>query len=104
MRAGWMAAFDSFENFQKYSDDILKLIEDFSTPTTINSKVMDALEAAESASDGNRLSTSINVSMSDPVSQKPAGDATETSMFLYGCFEASFWKLIKCVCPFSRTW
>lgn len=79
MRAGWMAAFDSFENFQEYSDDILKLIEDFSTPTTINSKVMDALEAAESASEGSRLSTSINVSMSDPVTRTPVGDGSEKS-------------------------
>lgn len=76
MRAGWMAAFDSFENFQEYSDDILKLIEDFSSPTTINSKVMDALDAAES-SEGHRLSTSINVSMSESVTRTSANEAAE---------------------------
>lgn len=65
MRAGWMAAFDSFEKFQDSSDDLLKLLEDFSTPSTISSKVLDALEAADGGSDGARLSTSINVSLSD---------------------------------------
>lgn len=79
MRAGWMAAFDTFESFQQYSDDVLKLIEDFSTPSHISSKVMDALEAAEAGSDGNRLSTSINVSMSDPVARTPAETEADES-------------------------
>lgn len=79
MRAGWMAAFDSFEHFEEYSEDVLKLIEDFSCPTSISSKVLDALDAAESASEGNRLSTSINVSLSDPVTRTPASDGGEQS-------------------------
>lgn len=82
MRAGWMAAFDSFEQFQENSDDILKLIEDFSCPTNINSKVMEALEAAEAANEGSRLSTSINVSMSDSVTRTSATDGSEQSMFI----------------------
>ena len=75
-----MAAFESFEHFKEYSEDILKLIEDFSSPTSISSKVLDALDAADAASDGNRLSTSINVSLSDPVQRIPAIDGGEQSM------------------------
>lgn len=79
MRAGWMAAFNSFEHFEEQSEEILKLIEDFSTPATISSKVLDALDVAESQSDGHRLSTSINVSLSDPVTRTPASDGGEQS-------------------------
>lgn len=86
MRAGWMAAFDSFEQFQENSDDILKLIEDFSCPTNINSKVMEALEAAEAGNEGSRLSTSINVSMSDSVTRTPAADGGEQSTFFLNKF------------------
>lgn len=63
MRAGWMAAFDTFESFQDASEDVLRLLEEFAAPTNISSKVLDALEASESG-DGARLSTSINVSLS----------------------------------------
>lgn len=87
MRAGWMAAFDSFENFQDASEDILKLLEDFSAPSTINSKVLEALDAADSASDGARLSTSINVSMSDPSGRSISIDQSEPgkcmSVYIY---------------------
>lgn len=79
MRAGWMAAFNSFEHFEDNSEDILKLIEDFSSPSSISSKVLDALDVAESQSEGNRLSTSINVSLSDPVTRTPASDGGEQS-------------------------
>lgn len=78
-----MAAFDSFDNFKEYSDDILKLIEDFSSPSSISSKVLDALDAADAASDGNRLSTSINVSLSDPVTRIAASDGGEQSMYFW---------------------
>lgn len=86
MRAGWMAAFDSFEQFQENSDDILKLIEDFSCPTNISSKVMEALDAAEAASEGSRLSTSINVSMSDSVTRTSATDGGEQSKQIVAWF------------------
>lgn len=79
MRAGWMAAFDSFEHFQENSEDILKLIEDFSCTTNINSKVLAALDSVDSTSDGNRCSTSINVSLSDPVTRIPASDGGDQS-------------------------
>lgn len=69
MRTGCMAAFDSFEHFTEYSDEILDLLEDFASPALINSKVLDAVEAADSVSEGGRLSTSINVSISDPHSR-----------------------------------
>lgn len=79
MRAGWMAAFSTFQHFEENAEDILKLIEEYSTPATISSKVLDALDVAESQSDGHRLSTSINVSLSDPVTRTPASDGGEQS-------------------------
>lgn len=79
MRAGWMGAFNSFEHFEDNSEEILKLIEEYSNPATISSKVLDALDVAESQSDGHRLSTSINVSLSDPVTRTPASDGGEHS-------------------------
>lgn len=70
MRTGCMAAFDSFEHFQQYSDEILDFLEEaLSTASSVSSKVMDAVEAADSASEHGRLSTSINVSLSDPISR-----------------------------------
>lgn len=78
MRTGCMAAFNSFEHFQEYSDEILDLLEDSVSPAFANSKVMDAVEAADSVSEsGGRLSTSINVSLSDPVSR--SGNENETN-------------------------
>ncbi|XP_055920497.1 acetyl-CoA carboxylase isoform X2 [Eupeodes corollae] len=78
MRTGCMAAFDSFEHFEQYSDEIFDLLEDLSSPAYASAKVLEAVDAADSASDG-RLSTSINVSLSDPVSRANAADeATST--------------------------
>lgn len=77
MRTGCMAAFDSFEHFQEYSDEILDLLEDSISPAFVNSKVMDAVEAADSES-GGRLSTSINVSLSDPIS-RPANETEQNA-------------------------
>lgn len=75
MRTGCMAAFDSFEHFQEYSDEILDLLEDSVSPALVNSKVMDAVEAADSVSEsGGRLSTSINVSISDPIGSRSANE------------------------------
>lgn len=78
MRTGCMAAFDNFDHFQQYSDEILDLLEDFASPASVHSKVMDAVEAADSLSEGGRLSTSINVSLSDPVTRS-AADGGENS-------------------------
>lgn len=69
MRTGCMAAFDSFEQFQEYSDEILDLLEDSVSPAMVNYKVLDAVEAANSESESLRLSTSINISLSDPISR-----------------------------------
>ncbi|XP_031639002.1 acetyl-CoA carboxylase isoform X2 [Contarinia nasturtii] len=76
MRTGCMAAFNSFENFQEYSDEILDLLEDSVSPAFINSKVLDAVEAADDGS--GRLSTSINVSLSDPIS-RPANEQEQNT-------------------------
>jgi acetyl-CoA carboxylase / biotin carboxylase 1 len=63
-RTGCMAAFNSFDHFQQYSDEILDLLEDLTSPSYGNAKVLDAVEAVESVSEDRRMSTSINVSIS----------------------------------------
>lgn len=82
MRTGCMAAFDSFEHFQQYSDEILDFLEESLSTASVNSKVMDAVEAADAASEGGRLSTSINVSLSEAISRtsnevEPTATSTE---------------------------
>ncbi|XP_063700172.1 acetyl-CoA carboxylase isoform X3 [Culicoides brevitarsis] len=66
MRTGCMAAFDSFDHFKQYADEILDLLEDFVTPAVVSKNILDAVDAAtgDSLSDG-RHSTSINVSISE---------------------------------------
>ncbi|PSN52685.1 Acetyl-CoA carboxylase [Blattella germanica] len=59
-RTGCMAAFESFSQFVQYADEILDLLEELSSPAVVSPKV---LEAVESGSES-RLSTSINISMS----------------------------------------
>lgn len=65
MRTGCMAAFDSFEHFTQYSDEILDLLEDMASTAFVNPKMLEAVEAGDS---DRRMSTSINVSISDQVS------------------------------------
>ncbi|KAF7283158.1 hypothetical protein GWI33_001223 [Rhynchophorus ferrugineus] len=60
-RTGCMAAFENFQQFDQYSDEILDLIEDFSNPATISTR---DLNAVESGSESRKNSTSINVSLS----------------------------------------
>lgn len=72
-----MAAFDSFDHFQQYSDEILDLLEDLTSPSYGNTKVLDSAgegEAADSVSDDRRMSTSINVSISDPSTRVIEGE------------------------------
>lgn len=76
IRAGCMVAFNSFEHFQQYSDEILDILEDYMSPSLINAKTLEAVEGEVNADD-RRLSTSINVSMSDS-SVKPLGVDGET--------------------------
>lgn len=64
MRTGCMAAFDSFDHFQQYSDEILDLLEDLTSPSYGSSRVNEAVETADSVSEDRRMSTSINVSLS----------------------------------------
>lgn len=56
-----MVAFENFQEFEQYSDEIFDLIEDISNPVTISAKDLNAIESG-SESRGN--STSINVSLS----------------------------------------
>uniref|UniRef100_V5GV05 Acetyl-CoA carboxylase n=1 Tax=Anoplophora glabripennis TaxID=217634 RepID=V5GV05_ANOGL len=60
-RTGCMAAFESFQQFEQYSDEIFDLIEDFSSPASISAR---DLNAVESGSESRGNSTSINVSLS----------------------------------------
>ncbi|XP_058834759.1 acetyl-CoA carboxylase isoform X2 [Topomyia yanbarensis] len=76
MRTGCMAAFDSFEHFGQYSDEILDLLEDFASPAFVNPKVLDAVDGGDS---DRRMSTSINVSISDPIARAEGTDGTVAS-------------------------
>lgn len=60
-RTGAMAAFQNLEQFSQYSDEVLDLLEDLSSPNSVSAKVLEAVDAAGSES---RHSTSINVSFS----------------------------------------
>lgn len=60
-RTGCMAAFESFQQFEQYADEIFDLLEDFASPAVVSTKDLNALE---SCSESGRLSTSINVSLS----------------------------------------
>ncbi|KAL3270902.1 hypothetical protein HHI36_021411 [Cryptolaemus montrouzieri] len=67
-RTGIMSAFDTIQQFEKYLDEILDLIEDFNSTAQISIRDMDALE---SGSESRANSTSINVSLStDPSTVK----------------------------------
>jgi acetyl-CoA carboxylase/biotin carboxylase 1 len=59
-RTGCMAAFENFQEFEQYADEILDLIEDFANPATISAKDLIAMESGSES----RNSTSINVSLS----------------------------------------
>ncbi|XP_012280846.1 acetyl-CoA carboxylase isoform X2 [Orussus abietinus] len=60
-RTGAMAAFQDLEQFSQYSDEVLDLLEDLSSPNSVSAKVLEAVDAVGSES---RHSTSINVSIS----------------------------------------
>ncbi|XP_058168228.1 acetyl-CoA carboxylase [Anopheles ziemanni] len=72
MRTGCMAAFDSFEHFNQYSDEILDLLEDYASPVFVNPKVLEAVDGGDS---DRRMSTSINVSISDQVNRVVEAEA-----------------------------
>lgn len=63
-RAGAMAAFQDLEQFNQYTDEVLDLLEDLSSPTPMMSAKL--LEAVDAAANESRHSTSINVSLSIP--------------------------------------
>lgn len=68
-RTGAMAAFHDLEQFAQYADEVLDLLEDLSTPSSVSAKVLEAVDAAGSES---RHSTSINVSLSANEGAPPA--------------------------------
>lgn len=57
-RTGYMAAFSSFEEMENNIDEVLDLLDEFSSPA-LSPKVLDSVDGSES-----RLSTSINISTS----------------------------------------
>ncbi|XP_008215451.1 acetyl-CoA carboxylase isoform X2 [Nasonia vitripennis] len=59
-RTGAMAAFKDLAQFSQYADEILDLLEDLSSPTSLSAKVLEAVESAVGGSES-RHSTSINV-------------------------------------------
>ncbi|OAD57807.1 Acetyl-CoA carboxylase [Eufriesea mexicana] len=67
-RVGAMAAFQDMDQFVRYSDEVLDLLEDLSSVTSVSAKVLEAVDAAGSES---RLSTSINVSLSTAEASGP---------------------------------
>ncbi|CAK1546473.1 unnamed protein product [Leptosia nina] len=58
-RTGALAAFDSFEQFVEYSDEILDLVHDFASTATVRREDLQALQEGSESRD----STSINVGM-----------------------------------------
>ncbi|XP_049317448.1 acetyl-CoA carboxylase [Bactrocera dorsalis] len=78
MRTGCMAAFDSFDHFEMHSDEILDLLEDYASPAFVSAKILEAVDAVDSISDG-RLSTSINVSLSDPITRANAVEEAKST-------------------------
>jgi hypothetical protein len=58
-RTGVIAAFNTLEEFEKYSDELLDVLDDMSGGRCLSPGVLDAVEHSES-----RLSTSINISTS----------------------------------------
>ncbi|XP_066599220.1 acetyl-CoA carboxylase-like isoform X1 [Prorops nasuta] len=71
-RTGAMAAFQDLHQFGQYSDEVLDLLEDLSSPNSISAKVLEAVDAATGASES-RHSTSINVSISNSMDPPSAG-------------------------------
>ncbi|XP_017779998.1 PREDICTED: acetyl-CoA carboxylase isoform X2 [Nicrophorus vespilloides] len=74
-RTGCMSAFESFQQFETYADEIFDLIADFSSPASVCVKDMQVLE---SGSESRADSTSINVSLSlDGQRQIPEDDSLQ---------------------------
>lgn len=68
-RTGCMAAFESFSQFESYFDEILDLVEDFSSTSTVSPRIMEAVESGSESQ-----STSINVSLSVDAPIRPQHD------------------------------
>ena len=79
-RTGCMAAFESFQKFESYFDEILDLLEDYTSPAVISPKIIEALESASES----RMSTSINVSLSldHRDSLRPTDEHIQVNFFL----------------------
>lgn len=60
-----MTAFQSFEQFEMYADEILDLVRDCSRSVNISNKVLEAVEnASESRNSG---STSVSLNLGDAI-------------------------------------
>ncbi|XP_014228649.1 acetyl-CoA carboxylase isoform X4 [Trichogramma pretiosum] len=69
-RTGAMAAFKDLAEFSKYSDEVLDLLDDLSSPSSISARVLEAVEAANLSE--SRHSTSINVEQPTSTSSEAA--------------------------------
>lgn len=58
-RTGCMAAFESFNQFESYFEEILELVEEFSSTSAVSPKIIEAVDNVSESQ-----STSINVSLS----------------------------------------
>ncbi|GLV36890.1 Acetyl-CoA carboxylase [Carabus blaptoides fortunei] len=73
-RSGCMAAFEGFQQFEQYADEIFDLMEDFASPAAVSAKDLNAIESGSES----RLSTSINVSLTlDAIRQAPDEDINQ---------------------------
>lgn len=90
-RTGCMAAFESFNQFESYFDEILDLIEDFSSTATVSPKIMEAVESGSESQ-----STSINVSLSVDAPPRSSRDEHHIQVSYNYCVDEIFncWNLI----------
>lgn len=77
MRTGCMAAFDSFECFQMYSDEILDLLENSVSPEIVNSKVSDAIDTGDAETELNPSTEPIHILS---VAIRDTGDMDDAQM------------------------
>lgn len=87
-RTGCMAAFESFQQFEQYADEIFDLIEDFSSPASISAR---DLNAVESGSESRGNSTSINVSLSLEARRYVENDRLMFSLMINRLFVGRVW-------------
>lgn len=77
-----MASFESFTQFEQYFDEILEIMEDFSSPVYVSPKIIDGIESGSES----RLSSSLNVSLSAGETRPPTTDQENIQVIKFGYF------------------